>query len=88
MQVDVGLAVHVSRRLVPFDDSASMVLMAGKTVTAAVAVTQPITSFAGIWRPIEGGAVFAFLTMELNQLVAPMHPEAMPVLLHVEDEDR
>jgi putative SOS response-associated peptidase YedK len=48
----------------------------------------PIVSFAGIWRPVEGGAVFAFLTTDPNPLVAPIHPKAMPVLLHPEDEDR
>lgn len=50
---------------------------------------QEITSFAGVWRPLEGGgAVFAFLTCEPNPLVAPIHPKAMPVLLHLEDEAR
>ena len=50
---------------------------------------QEITSFAGVWRPLEGGgAVFAFLTCEPNPLVAPIHPKAMPVLLHPEDEKR
>ena len=51
--------------------------------------SRPITSFAGVWRPLEGGAkVFAFLTCEPNALVAPIHPKAMPVLLHQEDEQR
>ncbi len=50
--------------------------------------SQPITSFAGIWRPVEGGAVFAFLTTDPNPLVAPIHPKAMPVLLHPDDEER
>ncbi len=50
--------------------------------------SQPITSFAGIWRPIEGGAVFAFLTCEPNPMVAAVHPKAMPVLLHAQDEER
>ena len=50
--------------------------------------SQEITSFAGIWRPHEVGAVFAFLTTDPNPLVAPIHPKAMPVLLHEEDEDR
>ena len=49
---------------------------------------QEITSFAGVWRPLgdDQGAVFAFLTCEPNPLVAPIHPKAMPVLLHKEDE--
>lgn len=50
--------------------------------------SQPITSFAGVWRPSEEGAVFAFLTTEPNPLVAPIHPKAMPVLLGVDDEER
>ncbi|MGN7161692.1 SOS response-associated peptidase [Sphingomonas sp. SAFR-052] len=50
--------------------------------------SQPITSFAGIWRPTDEGAVFAFLTTEPNAIVAPIHPKAMPVLLHPEDEER
>lgn len=50
--------------------------------------SQPVTSFAGVWRPAEGGAVFAFLTCEPNPLVAPIHPKAMPVLLHEGDEER
>ncbi len=47
----------------------------------------PIVSFAGVWRPTEGGAVFAFLTTDPNPLVAPVHPKAMPVLLHQGDEE-
>ena len=51
--------------------------------------SRPITSFAGIWRPVQGGArAYAFLTCEPNSLVAPIHPKAMPVLLHREDEER
>ncbi|WP_085810844.1 SOS response-associated peptidase family protein [Sphingomonas sp. TZW2008] len=49
--------------------------------------SRPIVSFAGIWRPAEGRAVFAFRTTEPNLLVAPIHPKAMPVLLHDEDEE-
>lgn len=48
--------------------------------------SQPITSFAGVWRPSEAGPVMAFLTTEPNPLVAPIHPKAMPVLLAVDDE--
>lgn len=50
--------------------------------------SRPIASFAGIWRPAEGGAVFAFLTTDANSLVEPIHPKAMPVILHDEDEER
>jgi putative SOS response-associated peptidase YedK len=45
-------------------------------------------AFAGIWRFNEGSARFAFLTCEPNPLVAPLHPKAMPVILHEEDYDR
>jgi putative SOS response-associated peptidase YedK len=49
--------------------------------------SREIVSFAGVWRPLEGGGrVFAFLTCEPNPLVAPIHPKAMPVLLAEEDE--
>ncbi|WP_394648178.1 SOS response-associated peptidase [uncultured Sphingomonas sp.] len=50
--------------------------------------SQPIFSFAGIWRPAVDGAVFAFLTCEPNSVVAPIHPKAMPLILHEEDEGR
>lgn len=51
--------------------------------------SRPITSFAGVWRPLDGGAKsYAFLTCEPNSLVAPVHPKAMPVILHQEDEQR
>lgn len=56
-----------------------------------------IAAFAGIWRPYSvpgpkgdtlAGEAFAFLTCEPNPLVAPLHPKAMPVILHPEDYDR
>lgn len=50
--------------------------------------SRPIFSFAGIWRPAADGAVFAFLTCEPNSVVAPIHPKAMPLILHEEDEGR
>lgn len=50
--------------------------------------SQPIFSFAGIWRPTPEGNAYAFLTCEPNPLVAPIHEKAMPVILHDEDYDR
>lgn len=44
----------------------------------------PVFAFAGIWRDSEV-ASFAFLTTEANAVVAPIHPRAMPVILHPED---
>ena len=51
--------------------------------------TRPLFFFAGIWRTVFGmwkgeagdHLVFAFLTTEPNAEVAPVHEEAMPVLL-------
>ena len=50
--------------------------------------SQPIFAFAGIFRQGEDWPTFAFLTTEPNRLVAPIHPKAMPVILHPEDQDR
>lgn len=55
--------------------------------------SQPIFSFAGIWRPTEAGGVFAFLTCGYDgnpdaHVVGKVHPKAMPVILHPEDYDR
>lgn len=48
---------------------------------------RAVAAFAGIWRPTEIGHAYAFLTCEPNPLVAPLHPKAMPVVLHEEDYD-
>lgn len=51
--------------------------------------SRPVFSFAGVWRPMaDNSGVFAFLTTEPNALVGAVHPKAMPVLLHEEDEER
>jgi putative SOS response-associated peptidase YedK len=50
--------------------------------------SAPIFAFAGVWRPTEAGKAYAFLTCEPNPIVAPIHPKAMPVILHPEDYDR
>lgn len=49
--------------------------------------SRPLFSFAGVWRPGPEGPLFAFLTCEPNAMVAPIHPKAMPVILHLEDEE-
>ena len=54
---------------------------------------SPLFVFAGVWRPVQLGKdqwerTFAFLTCERNPLVAPIHPKAMPVILHPEDYGR
>lgn len=49
--------------------------------------SQPVFALAGLWRPGDtaAGGYFAMLTCAPNQLVAPVHPKAMPVVLHRED---
>jgi putative SOS response-associated peptidase YedK len=49
--------------------------------------SSPVFAFAGIWRPTEAGKAIAFFTCEPNPLVAPIHPKAMPVVLHDDDYD-
>lgn len=49
---------------------------------------RSVGCFAGIWRSTEVGKAYAFLTCEPNPLVAPLHPKAMPVVLHEADYER
>ncbi|MDQ1158908.1 putative SOS response-associated peptidase YedK [Sphingomonas sp. SORGH_AS 950] len=63
--------------------------------------SAPIFAFAGIWRPAEGGAVYAFLTSgycdsgnpddetaaAAAHVVGRVHPKACPVILHPENYD-
>ncbi|GLT00147.1 DUF159 family protein [Sphingobium jiangsuense] len=47
---------------------------------------QPVAAFAGIWKVHpDAGPVYAFLTCAPNDLIAPKHPKAMPVILAPED---
>ena len=55
--------------------------------------SRPIFSFAGVWRPTDNGPAFAFLTCGFDgdpqhHIVGNIHPKAIPVILHTEDEDR
>src|SRR3954447_16005602 len=55
--------------------------------------SRPLFAFAGIWRPWTGTRgtkaapaegehlLYSFLTTEANEVVKPIHPKAMPVLL-------
>lgn len=85
-----SMLVKPERRcLVPFTEFCEWEGEKGKKVERWFNVpSQPVTSFAGIWRPSEDGSVMAFLTTDPNPLVAPIHPKAMPVLLAQEDEAR
>ncbi len=59
----------------------------------ALGEDRPLFCFAGIWRPWSGvrgkedgtHLLFAILTTEANELTAPIHAEAMPVMLTGED---
>lgn len=75
------------RCLVPFTDFCEWEGEKGSKTARWFSVNDmPIASFAGVWRPTETGAAYAFLTTDPNPIVAPIHPKAMPVLLHTEDE--
>jgi putative SOS response-associated peptidase YedK len=59
---------------------------------------RPLAVFAGVWtpwtgargpksKPVEGQhELFGFLTCDPNDVVAPIHPKAMPVILRTEAE--
>jgi putative SOS response-associated peptidase YedK len=95
-----ALASPMNRCLVPFERFAEP--RPGKDAEGRPAQWwfhlpgSEMAAFAGIWRPftveIKGeqvsGEAFAFLTCEPNPLVAPLHPKAMPVILHPEDYDK
>lgn len=49
--------------------------------------SRPIFAMAGVWRPLEDGGAYAFLTCEPNSLVGAIHPKAMPVILAEDDFD-
>ena len=82
-----ALARPDRRCLVPFTDFCEWEGEKGSKIARWFGVpTRPIVSFAGVWRPTEAGTAYAFLTTDPNPLVAVVHPKAMPVVLHEEDE--
>jgi putative SOS response-associated peptidase YedK len=70
----------------------------GKSGNAWFAIDeyQPLLFFAGLWSPWHGmrrkdegardRATFAFLTTKPNDVVAPIHAKAMPVILTTDEE--
>jgi putative SOS response-associated peptidase YedK len=82
------LQAPAQRCLVPFTRFAEPKPNAGREEVWFAVPGAEISAFAGIWRESEEGAVFAFLTCQPNPLVAPIHPKAMPVILHPEDYAR
>lgn len=85
-----ALSTPAQRCLVPVTEFCEWEGEAGSKVARWFSVpSRPVFSFAGIWRQTEGGqGVYALLTCEPNALVAEIHPKAMPVILHPEDEER
>lgn len=76
------------RCLVPFNRFAEPKPNAGREECWFKVNDAPVAAFAGIWRITNEGNAFAFLTCEPNPLVKPIHPKAMPVILHPEDYER
>lgn len=79
------MANPVQRCLVPFSAFAEPKIGQGREEWWFAVPKEPVAAFAGIWRNTEHGQCFAFLTCGPNELVAPKHPKAMPVILHPED---
>jgi putative SOS response-associated peptidase YedK len=80
------LANPEQRCLIPFARFAEPKIGAGREEHWFHVSDRAVSAFAGIWRLNASGAkVFAFLTCEPNPLVAPLHPKAMPVILHEQD---
>ncbi|MCW1432107.1 SOS response-associated peptidase family protein [Novosphingobium sp. JCM 18896] len=42
---------------------------------------QPVGVFAGLWTETPRGRAYAFATCQPNEIVAPIHPKAMPAIL-------
>jgi putative SOS response-associated peptidase YedK len=65
---------------------------------ASLQFAPPLAAFAGIWRPwtgvrgtkadpVEGEhLLYSFLTSEPKDVVGPIHPKAMPVILTMPEE--
>ena len=84
-----ALSNPLRRCLVPVTEFCEWEGEAGSKRERWFSVTgESLFAFAGVWRPLETGAAFAFLTCEPNPLVAPIHPKAMPVMLDPHDYDR
>jgi putative SOS response-associated peptidase YedK len=85
-----------NRCVVPFTSFSEFNKVAGGDVWFALDETRPLACFAGIWtnwtsvRKVKEGEttndLFGFLTTEPNDVVGPIHPKAMPVILTTPDE--
>lgn len=85
-----------NRILVPFTSFSEFDASTSENVWFATDDSRPLLCFAGIWtnwtsvRKIKEGRVtvdvFGFLTTDANDIVKPIHPMAMPVILTTEEE--
>ncbi len=86
-----ALANPARRCLIPASDFCEWEGEKGAKIARWFSVpSQPVFAFAGLWRPVSEDmlgptACFAMLTCDPNAIVAPVHPKAMPVILHPED---
>ena len=85
-----------NRCVVPFTSFSEFNRAEGGDVWFAFDDSRPLAFFAGIWttwtsvRKVKEGEttndLFAFLTTEPNDVVGPVHPKAMPVILKDQEE--
>ena len=85
-----------NRCVVPFTSFSEFNRDAGGDIWFALDETRPLACFAGMWtnwtsvRKVREGEttndLYAFLTTEPNDVVGPIHPKAMPVILTTAEE--
>ena len=85
-----------NRCVVPFTSFSEFNKAQGGDIWFALDESRPLAAFAGIWtnwtsvRKVKEGEtnndLFGFLTTEPNDVVAPIHAKAMPVILTSELE--
>ena len=85
-----------NRCVVPFTSFSEFNKAAGGDIWFALDESRPLACFAGIWtnwtsvRKVKEGEttndLFGFLTTEPNDVVAPIHAKAMPVILTMPEE--
>jgi putative SOS response-associated peptidase YedK len=81
---------------VPFTSFSEFNKAEGGDIWFALEESRPLAVFAGIWtnwtcvRKVKEGEMtndlFGFLTTEPNDVVAPIHPKAMPVVLTTQEQ--
>jgi putative SOS response-associated peptidase YedK len=72
---------------VPFTSFSEFNKATGGDIWFALDESRPLAGFAGIWTKGETtNDLFGFLTTEPNDVVGPLHPKAMPVILTTPEE--